>query len=93
MQAVQTHTKHVYTPLSEIFSLTSDSTKELLDKYLTHKEHVSRHVYADVPSEKQIQQIEAALPAYKDTEDLAENFFRNLEWPDALTPLIFRLCD
>ena len=93
MQAVQTHTKHVYTPLAEIFSLTSDSTKELLYKYLTHKEHVSRHVYADVSSEKQIQQIEAALPAYKDTEDLADNFFRNLEWPDALTPLIFRLCD
>ena len=93
MEAVQTDTKHEFTPLAEIFSLTSDSTKELLDKYLMHKEHVSRHVYADVPSEKQIQQIEAALPAYKDTEDLAEDFLRNLEWPDALTPLIFRLCD
>ena len=45
------------------------------------------------PPEKHIQQMEAAVPSYKDTEDLAEDFLRNLEWPEALTPLVFRWCD
>jgi len=61
---------HQHTPLAEIFVNTSHATKELLDKYLKHKEHVSRQVYATVPSEQQIEQMEATLPEYRGTEDV-----------------------
>ena len=59
---------HQHTPLAEIFVHTSHATKELLDKYLTHKQHVSRQVYASVPNEQQIEQMEASWPEYKGTE-------------------------
>ena len=53
---------HQHTPLADIFLKAKDSANDLVAKYLRYKKHVSRQIYAKVPSEKEVETMEEAWP-------------------------------
>ena len=57
---------HQHTPLSQLFAVAHDDTKHLISRYLRYKSHVSRQVYATVPSDADIRTMENDWPEQRD---------------------------